>query len=152
MNSKRLGLGLLTTLAAMTLAACDDTSPTAVDAGNAPTTASYARGGKPASITTGNVITISPSSVEIAAGALDTLHITYTDSKGNLTAENDGRVFWYGCKPVDPAMSSCLNNLGIMPIYPTLRSVQLKGMTAGVYTVWVDDGMGRKASSTVTVQ
>lgn len=150
MYAKRLGLGILTTLAAMTLAACDNA--TTAPAGTVvPGTPSFARGGKPRGLAGAGAITISPSTLQLPMGSVDTLHITYTDSNGTLTAEGDGRVFWYGCKPVDPAVPSCLNRLGIMPVYPTLRYVQLKALAAGVYTVWVDDGTGRTAESVITV-
>jgi hypothetical protein len=152
MLPKRLGLGLLTTVAATTLAACD--SPTAATAAVAPNQlqASFARGTKPHASATSAQITMTPSAMQLTVGSGAWLRVTLYDKNGNALPDNDGSLLWYGCKPANPALDTCMGYLTVAPVYPNLRDVYVSASAAGSFTVWVDDGNGHRASSTVVVQ
>jgi len=159
MQSKRLGLGIVITLAASMLVACDTTSTNPV-AVAAPGEASFARGGsggsggggKPHVSSTSAQIAMTPSTLQLAVGAGGWIHVTLYDKNGTALPDNDGSLLWYGCKPADPAMDTCIGYLNVAPVYPNLRDAYLSATGAGTFTVWVDDGNGHRASAVVTVQ
>ena len=109
MYSQRLGLGILTTLAAMTLAACDkDFSPTA--AAVAPGKPLFARGGggggNPHTTATTLRISVLPTSMQLAVGGGGWFKVTLYDKNGNALPDNDGSVVWFGCTPANPALQN----------------------------------------------
>jgi hypothetical protein len=95
---------------------------------------------------------MTPSSLELAVGGSDWLHVTLYDKNGNALPANDGSLLWYGCKPQDPAVDTCIGLLSVAPVYPDLRDASVTATAAGSYIVWVDDGNGHRAQATVTVQ
>ena len=155
MHSKRLGLGILTTLAAMTLAACNnDSSPTA-----APVAAVhplFARGGNgggnPHNTTSALRISVAPASMQLPLGGGGWFKVTLYDKNGNALADNDGSLVWFGCTPADPALQNCMGYVNIAPVYPNLRDAYVSALGKGTFSVWADDGAGHRASTTVTVQ
>jgi hypothetical protein len=156
MPSNRLALYILATTAAITLAACQDstnTAPTLI-APNAPSLAKGGGGGgsKPHVNSTAATITMTPTSLQLAVGGSDSLHVTLYDKNGNALPADDGSLLWYGCKPQDPALDTCIGYLNVAPIYPNLRDAYVTATGTGTFSVWVDDGNGHRAQSTVTVQ
>lgn len=158
MQPKRLGLGILVTLAAAMVAACDNsTTPAAL---LAPSQPSFARGGtsggngggKPHVSTTAAQISMTPSTLQLSVGTGAWIHVTLYDKNGNAIPDDDGSLLWYGCKPADPTMDTCIGLLNVAPVYPKLRDAYVSATGAGTFTVWVDDGNGHRASTTVTVQ
>ena len=160
MPSNRLPFYIVATIAATALAACQDSSsstPTLV-APNAPSMAKGSGGGsggggtKPHVSTAVATITMTPSTLQLGVGGSDWLHVTLYDQNGNALPADDGSLLWYGCKPQDPALDTCIGLLNVAPVYPNLRDVYVTATGTGAFTVWVDDGNGHRAQSTVTVQ
>lgn len=159
MPSNRMPLYILATIAATALAACQDStnSTATLVAPNAP---SFAKGGgggsggggKPHVSATVAQMSMTPSALSLAIGASDSLHVTLYDKNGNVVPAGDGTVLWWGCMPQDPAIDTCIGLLNVAPIYPNLRDAYVTATGTGTYTVWVDDGNGHRAYSTVTVQ
>ena len=163
MPSNRLPLCILAAVAAITLAACQDSTntPTLVS----PNTPAFAKGTggsgggggggggqKPHVNSTAASITMTPTSLQLAVGGSDSLHVTLYDKNGNALPADDGSLLWYGCKPQDPSLDSCIGYLSVAPVYPNLRDAYVTATGTGTFTVWVDDGNGHRAQSTVTVQ
>jgi len=160
MYAKRLGLGILTTMAAMTLAACDEGSSPTAPSVVAPRPL-FARGGNggnggngsnPNNVSTGVHITMLPSSMQLAVGGGGWFKVTLYDRRGSALPDNDGSLVWYGCTPADPAIQTCMGFLSIAPVYPNLRDAYVSALAAGTFTIWADDGAGHRVYSTVTVQ
>jgi len=154
MHSKRLGLGILTTLAAMTLAACDNGSPATTVSPDQP---EFARGGSgggnnPHTTSTTPRIAVSPTSMQASVGGGGWFKVTLYDKNGNALPDNDGSLVWFGCTPANPALQNCMGYINIAPVYPTLRDAYVSALGAGQFTVWADDGYGHRASVAVTVQ
>ena len=155
MLSNRVGLYILATIAATTLAACQDSTNSAstLVAPNAPSFAKGGSGGRqPHVSTTGAAITMTPATLQLAVGGGDWLHVTLYDKNGNALPADDGSLLWYGCKPQDPALDTCIGYLNVAPLYPNLRDAYVSATGSGTFTVWVDDGNGHRAQATVTVQ
>jgi hypothetical protein len=156
MLSNRSALYILATAAAISLAACQDSNNTASTL-VAPGAPSFAKGGggggqKPHVNSTAASITMTPSSLELAVGGSDSLHVTLYDKNGNALPADDGSLLWYGCKPQDPSVDTCIGYLNVAPVYPNLRDAYVTASGTGTFTVWVDDGNGHRAQATVTVQ
>lgn len=158
MPSNRFALYTLATIAVTALAACQDSAnstPTLV----APNASSFAKGGggggggsKPHVNTAVAAISMSPSTLDLAVGTSDWLHVTLYDKNGNALPADDGTLLWWGCKPQDPALDTCTGLLNVAPVYPDLRDASVTATGLGTFTVWVDDGNGHRAQATVTVQ
>jgi hypothetical protein len=159
MPSNRLALYILTVVAVITLAACQDSTnsaPTLV-APNGPSLAKGGGGGggggsKPHVNSTAASITMTPTSLALAVGGSDSLHVTLYDKNGNALPADDGSLLWYGCKPQDPALDTCIGYLNVAPVYPNLRDAYVTATGTGTFIVWVDDGNGHRAQASVTVQ
>jgi hypothetical protein len=156
MPSNRLPLYILATISATALAACQDSknsAPTLV----APTAPSFAKGGggggrQPHVNSTAASISMMPATLELTVGTGGWLHVTLFDKNGNALPADDGSLLWYGCKPQDPALDTCIGYLNVAPVYPDLRDAYVSATGVGAFTVWVDDGNGHRAQATVTVQ
>lgn len=160
MPSNRSALYILATVATTALVACQD-SPNSAPTLVAPNAPSFAKGGggggggggsKPHVNTAVATISMTPSTLELAVGGGDWLHVTLYDKNGNALPTGDGTLLWWGCKPQDPAVDTCIGLLNVAPVYPDLRDAYVSATGLGTFTVWVDDGNGHRAQATVTVQ
>jgi hypothetical protein len=124
--------------ALLAASACSDTS----DARIAPTDPLYGKSGKPANGTSQGSMSISPTSVTIAAGEATTLSVTYRDKQGNVIPDSNMRLTYYGCYPVAPAGATCNDLLTITPVMPYLRQAVIQGLAAGQARLYASDGLG----------
>ena len=146
----KLGLGILVTCTAIAVSACE--TPTSAPRAVAATAPSFARGGKPGTQPLSTGISLTPATVQLAVGGEAWLSVTAYDRKGKPIPPSEGLVVWFGCASAAPGGPPCDGYLDMIPIYPNLRDVHLIARAPGSFVVWVDDGAGHTASTSVFIQ